>query len=136
MTPNDGQHHVQHSHTTSIDTTCVPESNKSMTEPISSFQARENVGLKASGIYGGTNCLTQDEAAKSAIEAAFLVPSDIFQYFWELHRQSANQESHTVILTIPAQRRVASVVLSVPRAEATQLSSRFKLPTIFTSSSS
>jgi hypothetical protein len=77
---------------------------------------------------------TKHETAQAAIEAAFLVPSEVFEEVWKIHRQSASQEPHSIILTIPVERRVASVVLSIPRAQATQLSYQFNMPTIFTSS--
>jgi hypothetical protein len=72
--------------------------------------------------------------SQAAIEAAFLVPAGLFEEIRKLHSQSTVQEPHTIILTIPVERRVASVVISIPRALATQFSHQFRLPTIFKSS--
>jgi hypothetical protein len=98
-----------------------------MTEMVSDLENRDDVALETLSNVGGARSLTP-ETAQAAIEAAFLVPPDVFQEFWDLHHQSA-----TIILTIPVERRAASVVLSIPRVKATQLSYYHKLPTIFTS---
>jgi len=68
--------------------------------------------------------------AQAGIEAAFLVPHNVFKDIWRLHSESALQEPHTIVLTIPFEQRVASAVLSVPRADALRLSLEFSLQRI------
>lgn len=67
------------------------------------------------------------------IETAFLVPPEVFTVIWELHPEWAAQEPHTIILTIPAEDRVASLALSMPRPYAIDLGHDFGLQTIYKS---
>lgn len=67
------------------------------------------------------------------IETAFLVSPDAFERIWALHDAWAVGEPHTIILTIPVERRVASIALSIPRADAIQFGRQFELTKIYPS---
>lgn len=68
-----------------------------------------------------------------ALEMAFLVPSNLLDIFYTLHKNSINSQRHSAILTIPTQDHVASLVLSIPRTEAVLEGDKHNLPVIFNS---
>jgi len=72
--------------------------------------------------------------AQGAIEMAFLVAPDTFGKLWDLHNRSSAQKLHSIIMTMHIEDRVASVMLSLPRADAVQFAYYFNLEMIFNSS--
>ncbi|KAH1515604.1 hypothetical protein KXX29_009727 [Aspergillus fumigatus] len=75
---------------------------------------------------------SQPETRKS-LEVAFLVPPDLLDVFYRLHKDSTDSQHHSAILTVPTQDRVASLVLSIPRTEAALEGDKHQLPVIFNS---
>lgn len=67
------------------------------------------------------------------IETAFLLSPREFHKIWERYESITAGESHSIILTIPVEDRVALIVLLIPRPEAIDIGSQFKLPMIFQS---
>ncbi|GFF93972.1 hypothetical protein IFM60648_10262 [Aspergillus lentulus] len=78
---------------------------------------------------------SQPETRKS-LEVAFLVPPDLLDVFYRLHKDSTDSQHHSAILTVPTQDRVASLVLSIPRTEAALEGDKHQLPVIFNSRNS
>lgn len=66
---------------------------------------------------------------------AFLVPPDVLDTFYMLHKQSTASQEHSAILTIPTQDHVATLVLSIPCTEALKAGDEYELPIIFNSGS-
>lgn len=71
--------------------------------------------------------LTLGATARSQIEEAFLVPPNVFEAIWKFHHEWTAREPHSIILTIPAGDHVASAILSVPRADALDISYQYGL---------
>ncbi len=71
--------------------------------------------------------LNSGATARSQIEEAFLVPPNIFEEIWKFHHEWTAREPHSIILTIPAGDHVASAILSIPRADALDLSYQYSL---------
>jgi len=81
-------------------------------------------------------CRSSRMTASSMIETAFLVPTAVFEEIWRSRNEWSTREAHSIILTIPVERRVATIALSIPRAGAIRLGRKFNLQTIFRSISS
>jgi len=101
--------------------------------PIPGIQQYETLGVDGELHTKATKgCrLIYYNAAQGAIDMAFLVPSDTFAKLWDLHNGS---ELHSIIMTMPIEDRVASVMLSLPPADAVQFAYHFNLEIIFNSS--
>lgn len=69
------------------------------------------------------------------LRMAFLIPPDVLDVFYMLHKNSTVSQEHSAILTIPTQEHVASLVLSIPRTEAIAEGDKHSLPLIFSSGS-
>jgi hypothetical protein len=74
-------------------------------------------------------------APNKPLEMAFLVPPDLLDAFYKLHKNSIASQQHSAILTIPTQDHVASLILSIPRTLAVLEGDKFRLPMIFNSES-
>lgn len=81
-------------------------------------------------IYNGNE--SHSETRKS-LEVAFLVPPELLDVFYRLHKDSTDSQHHSAILTVPTKDHVASLVLSVPRTEAALEGDKHNLPVIFNS---
>ena len=66
-----------------------------------------------------------------AIEMAYAVPPNIFGILWDFYSQSSAQNLHSIIMTVPFEDRVSSLILSIPRADAVQFGYQFNLEMIF-----
>jgi hypothetical protein len=67
------------------------------------------------------------------IETAFLVPTAVFEEIWRSRNKWSAGETHSIILTVPVEHRVATIALSIPRPDAIRFSDEFSLQTIFQS---
>lgn len=88
---------------------------------------------------GPTNIYNRNESqpeTRKSLEVAFLVPPDLLDVFYRLHKDSTDSQHHSAILTVPTQDRVASLVLSIPRTEAALEGDKHQLPVIFNSRNS
>lgn len=101
--------------------------------PIPGIQQDETLGVDGELHKEATEgCrLIYCKPAQGAIDVAFLVPSDTFAKLWDLHNRSSASELHTIIMTMPIEDRVASIMLSLPRADAVQFAYHFNLEMIF-----
>ena len=81
-------------------------------------------------IYIEKACFILSATARSQIEEAFLVPPYVFEEIWKFHHEWTAREPHSIILTIPAGDHVASAIISIPRADALNLSYQFSLQEI------
>jgi hypothetical protein len=63
------------------------------------------------------------------LQIAFNIPPDLLHHFCNIHKDS----KLSAILTVPAEDRVASLVLSIPRTQALQEGDKLDLPVIFNS---
>ena len=61
------------------------------------------------------------------LEAAFEVPLGTFEKIWQCRSSWSEKESQSIIMTIPVEPRVASIVISVPRYQAFDLVRQFPL---------
>ena len=62
---------------------------------------------------------------------AYEVPPNIFGILWYFYSQSSAQNLPSIIMTVPFEDRVASLILSIPRADAVQFGYRFNLQMIY-----
>ncbi|BAE64503.1 unnamed protein product [Aspergillus oryzae RIB40] len=69
--------------------------------------------------------------AQEVIEMAFLVPPSRLDELLKLYPPSTSR--HSIILTIPIEDRVATVVISIPREDAIRFGYESTLPVIFNS---
>ena len=69
-------------------------------------------------------------SVENALEMAFVVPPNIFEHLWDSYKQCSFQKIHSIIMTVPIEDRVASVMLSIPRANAVAFGYNFELETI------
>ncbi|CEL07118.1 hypothetical protein ASPCAL10281 [Aspergillus calidoustus] len=61
------------------------------------------------------------------LQIAFNIPPDLLHHFFNIHKDS----KLSAILTVPAEDRVASLVLSIPSTQALQEGDKLDLPVIF-----
>ena len=73
------------------------------------------------------------EMASASIETAFDVPPQILREIWEIVLGWMSTDRFSAILTIPTEDRVASLLLSIPRADAIDMGDQYQLPTIYRS---
>ncbi|KAL8674149.1 MAG: hypothetical protein Q9168_001443 [Polycauliona sp. 1 TL-2023] len=91
--------------------------------------ARDQVRKMVANLPRGeiTKSFLEGLYARSQIEEAFLVPPNVFEEIWKFHHEWTAREPHSIILTIPAGDHVASAILSIPRADALDLSYQYGL---------
>ena len=67
------------------------------------------------------------EAGTSGIEMAFEIPREVFEMVW---KDYGREWSGAIILTIPTDDRVASILHTVPRDTSMEIGERYNLPLI------
>ena len=70
---------------------------------------------------------TKFEAGMSGIEMAFEIPREVFEMVW---KDYGREWSGAVILTIPTDDRVGSILHTVPRETSMEIGERYNLPLI------
>lgn len=65
------------------------------------------------------------------IETAFLLSPEIFEQIWSLSHEWTAEGPQTIILTIPTEDRVASILHSIPRLNAIRFGRQFNLSKIY-----